>query len=161
MGESRGKALLAEHLDAALVCLRLGASTKDEAIGELLRLLADRGRLRDVAAAAAAVQAREAHYSTGLADGVAVPHAIYEEAAEPLTAIGLKPAGLDFASADGKSSTIIVLTLLPAGRPGLHLRWMAALSSRLQEARLRQALLTAATPEQVVALLTGRAQVGG
>lgn len=140
-------------LHADLIRLRLQATTKDDVIGELLDLATAHGHLPDRAAAARAVLERERTMSTGMADGIAIPHAKSDTVAAPVLAVGLKPEGVDFAAFDRQPSRIIVLVVSPQRNTGIHLRVMAEISKALRRAEVRQRVLDAACREEVIQAL--------
>ncbi len=145
---------LRAHLNPALLCPRLQADDRRGAIEELLDLACRQGVVKDRDAVLEAVLRREEHLSTGLRNGIAVPHARTNEVKDVVCAIGLKPAGVDFQSADGLPARIVVLTLAPKKAGAPYLRRMALINQVLTTQR-RVALLACDTAEDMYALLTG------
>ena len=80
-------------------------ASKDEAIDELVDLMAKGGNVADKAGYAAAVREREAQFSTGLGDGIAIPHAKTAAVSAPGLAAMTVPAGVDYQSLDGEPAT--------------------------------------------------------
>jgi len=136
------------------VLLSLKAGTKQSAIEELISFLGDSGKISDRDAALKAVLDRETKMSTGMQHGVAIPHGKTDSVDELIVAIALKPAGLDFEAMDEQPSTIFVMTLSPVNRTGPHIQFLAEISKLLSQEKLRDALLSAQTEEDVLALLT-------
>ncbi len=136
------------------VLLSLKAESKLGVIEELIDFLADSGKISDRDAALKAVLDREAKMSTGMQHGIAIPHGKTDSVNELIVAIALKPEGLDFEAMDEKPSTIFVLTLSPVNRTGPHIQFLAEISKLLSQEKLRDALLSAQTKEDVLALLT-------
>ncbi len=136
------------------VLLSLKADTKRGVIEELINFLADAGKISDRDAALKAVLDREAKMSTGMQHGIAIPHGKTDSVNELIVAIALKPEGIDFEAMDEKPSTIFVLTLSPVNRTGPHIQFLAEISKLLSQEKLRDALLSAQTKEDVLALLT-------
>jgi len=138
------------------VLLSLNANTKLGVIEELINFLADSGKISDRDAALKAVLDREAKMSTGMQHGIAIPHGKTDSVDELIVAIALKPEGVDFYAMDEKPkpSTIFVLTLSPINRTGPHIQFLAEISKLLSQEKLRDALLSAQTEEDVLALLT-------
>ncbi len=145
---------LKQVLDPETVSLDLAGSTKQAVIEELIDLLIRAGKLSDREAALKAVLEREAKMSTAIQNGVAIPHAKTDSVNELVTAVGLKPNGMDFQSLDGKPSKIFILTLSPQTRLGPHIQFLSAISQSLDEPTVRHALLHARTPQEIVDLLT-------
>lgn len=139
-----------EHLK-----LNLKGEDKESIIRELLDLLEANGTLPDREAAEKAIFERESCMSTGMEQGIAIPHGKTDSVQRLLVAIGLKPEGIDFESGDGKPAKIIVLTLSPASRSGPHIRFIAEISTLLQEAALREKLLASSNPQEMLQILGG------
>lgn len=87
--------------------------TKDEAIDQLVDLMDHEGNVSDKAAYAAAVREREAQFSTGLGDGIAIPHAKTTAVSAPGLAAMTVPAGVDYQSLDGEPATLLFLIAAP------------------------------------------------
>jgi mannitol/fructose-specific phosphotransferase system IIA component (Ntr-type) len=98
------------------------------------------------------VLAREDTGSTGMQDGVALPHGKTWAVDQIVSAIGLKPGGVDFDSLDGVPSTIFVLVLSPMDVTGPHIRFLATISQTLNEEG-RKALLACRTAAEMYACL--------
>lgn len=132
----------------------LRAKTKAEAIDELLGVLVKARALKDTDAARKAVWNREDSMSTGLEQGVAIPHGRTDAVACLVCAIGLSPEGIAFDAADGQPARIIVLTLSPASQPAPHVQFIAHISQTLN-AEGRMLLLACHSPEEMAAVLAG------
>jgi len=137
---------------------KLMASTKSGAVTELIDLMQDAGVLEDRYSASKAVFEREAAVSTGLENGVAVPHG-RTDAVETLTvAVGLKPSGLsDYETIDGKPVRIVILVLAPLNASVPQLQFLA-LIGRILDARGRAELLSCDTPEDMQAFFLSRVE---
>lgn len=142
-----------EYLDSACIQPALRSGSKPEVIDEMLQLLADAGKLKDLIQAKAAVMEREESLSTGLQFGVAIPHARTNAVDKLVCAVGLKPDGVDFDALDGEPSRIFVLTLSPEDRPCPHLQLMSAISQILNTAG-RQRVLTAKNAREILRVFT-------
>lgn len=135
---------------------KMMATTKSGAVTELIDLMQDAGVLEDRYSAAKAVFEREAAVSTGLENGVAVPHG-RTDAVETLTvAVGLKPSGLsDYETIDGKPVRIVILVLAPLNASVPQLQFLA-LIGRVLDARGRAELLSCDTAEDMQAFFLSR-----
>ncbi len=102
----------------------------------------------------AAILKREELGSTGIGNGVAVPHTKHPSVTKLVAAIALTPEGVDFASLDGGSVHILFLLVSPPDRPGDHLRGLENISRHLRNPKFCSFLKQAKTREDVVALLT-------
>jgi PTS system nitrogen regulatory IIA component len=145
--------ILRQTLRPELVRLQLTGETKDEIIGEMVQILADAGELPDPQDALQAVQARETVMSTGMENGLAIPHGKTDTVQEMVACVGLKPEGVDFGSVDGEPSRIFLTTVSPASKTGPHLRLMADVTRLMMNGELREQVLGASTPDEVVELL--------
>lgn len=113
-------------------CIRLRLSdtrSKAAVIRELVDILRDAGLITDRDAIFDAVMDREKQISTGLQDGVAIPHAKTNETNGVHIAIGLCPEGMNFESLDGRPTHLIALIISPKEHPSAHLQCLATLSS--------------------------------
>jgi len=142
----------------ALVCpectsVDLKGRTKQEIIAELVDLLAGRNKLLDRDLVLADVLDREKTMSTGMAHGIALPHAKTEGIDEMAVAVGVKKAGIDFESADGESSRLFIMVVSPKKFSGPHLQFLAAIGSVLEDTATCQAVINSASPEEVAGLL--------
>jgi PTS system nitrogen regulatory IIA component len=145
---------LKQVLDPKTISLELTGSTKQAIIEELLDLLIKGGKLANRDEALRAVLEREEKMSTAIQNGVAIPHAKTDSVSELVTAVGIKPKGVDFQSLDGKPSQIFILTLSPQSKLGPHIQFLSAISQSLDEPAVRRSLLRARSPQDIIDLLT-------
>lgn len=137
------------------VVLNLRADTKDALLQELVETLVTAGRLADRDAGLKAVLERERKMSTGLQNGVAIPHG-KTDAVEHLVAVfGRKRAGIAFDSLDGQPAQFFLLTLSPLSRTGPHIQFLAEMSRTLHDASIRQRILDSEDADEVLQLLWG------
>lgn len=127
-------------------------SEKTAVIRHMCNLLAASGRCSDVDQLVADVLAREEIISTGLGDGVAIPHARSTAVAIPSVAIGRHAAGVDFGADDG-AAHLIFLIAAPDAAGDQHLEILANLARRLVHEEFKDALKAAASAQDVVAIL--------
>jgi len=135
------------------VALQLAGTSKDAIIEELVDVLAAAGRIKDRKAALKAVLERERKMSTGLQNGIAIPHGKTDTVESLVAAIGLKKEGIPFDSLDGQPCQIFLITLSPASRTGPHIQFLADISRTLHDAAVRQQVLNATTEDEVVEIL--------
>lgn len=114
----------------------LRAADRFEAIQQLCQAVSTAGKL-DGRAVEAAVWKRESMMSTGMGKGVAVPHARLDSLSEPLVAIGLSRAGVDFDAPDGEPAQIICLILTPIEDDGAQLALLADVARTLGTEQVR------------------------
>jgi Kef-type K+ transport system membrane component KefB/mannitol/fructose-specific phosphotransferase system IIA component (Ntr-type) len=120
-------ALRADALTDAVVVPRLRATTKEDAIDELLSALAATHPIEDLPQVRRQLLQREQVMSTGLERGIAVPHCRTAAVSRVFCALGLKPEGLDFGSQDGAPAQIVVLILASTSMPTPYAQTLALL----------------------------------
>ncbi len=150
----RKKIDLRDHLDASRV-VDLTATTKDEALVQLVEAAATAPAVQDGEGLLGAVREREAKLSTGIGLGIAVPHARIAGVSEFVVVVGRHPAGLEFGSIDGRPVHIVVLIAGPQEAKTAYLELLAQLSKRLKLEEVRTEVTGDASAEQVVDLLVG------
>jgi len=133
----------------------LAATTRDEAITELIGALAEAGAIATdtVQDVTAALLAREAQATTGIGNGVAFPHARIKGIKEPVGAIGCSAEGIDFNSLDGKPVNMVVLLLSNPEDPAEHLEAMEAVFRHVQRQAFRDELRTCHAQQEIVDLM--------
>ncbi len=148
-----GMMQLADYLEKEHIVADLQGNTKYEAIEELLKTLKDSDKLVDLDVTLQDVMAREGYLSTGLENGLAIPHAKTDGVSGLVVALGRKKEGIDFESLDGKPANLIFLVLSPRDTSGPHIQTLAVISRNMKEADLRQALLDAETAEEMAEII--------
>ena len=143
---------LIDLIEESVVRVPLAATTKDGAVCELLETLHTAGKITDVSKALAAVLDREAKGSTGLAEGIAVPHGKTVAARELTVAIGVSPRGVDFDSLDAKPARLIFLILAPPDQSGPHIEALAEIARMSRSTAFCQALASSRTAAELVGL---------
>ncbi|MCU0856898.1 MAG: PTS sugar transporter subunit IIA [Pontiellaceae bacterium] len=132
----------------------LKADTKKGVIEEMVSGMAFAGKLTGKTAAIQAVLAREEKMSTGMQNGIAIPHGKTNAVDQLVVAVGIHPGGVDFDSMDGKPAHIFIMTLSPENRAGPHIQFLAEISKVLSRPGLRERLLSAANADEILNLLT-------
>ena len=147
---------LKKVLSPDAVWVDLKADTKEGIIEEMIDRLMAAGRIKDREGALKAVLDREAKMSTGMQNGVAIPHGKSECIKSLVAAIGLNKAGVNFDSMDGSPCTIFIMTLSPAKRTGPHIQFLAEVSRLINQPAERERLLAAKTHAEIYEILTGK-----
>jgi mannitol/fructose-specific phosphotransferase system IIA component (Ntr-type) len=142
-----------QALRKSCLSTQLQGETKDAIIEEMVDMLHSAGRLPDREVALAAVQERESTMSTGMQFGVAIPHGKTDSVSSMVTAVALKPEGIDFAALDGEPSRIFVMTISPISDTGPHIQYLSEISKLLNQSSLREAFLAARTEAEMLAVL--------
>ncbi len=140
---------LSEYLPANQIKAKLEGDTKFQIIEELLDVLVSSKKIVNKEAALKDVLAREGYLSTGLENGLAIPHAKTDGVDKLVVAFGLKKSGVDFESLDGKPANLIFLVLSPRDTSGPHIQALANISRTLKERTIRDAILNAETSEEI------------
>ena len=142
-------------LTVETISLDLRGNDKEEVLAEMVELLAASGHIRDKEAVLKAVTDREKRMSTGMQNGIAIPHGKTDSVDCLVAALGIKREGIDFGALDGQPSTIFVMTVSPDSRTGPHIQFLAEVSRPLNDASVRAKILSASTREEVLKLLLG------
>jgi mannitol/fructose-specific phosphotransferase system IIA component (Ntr-type) len=120
----------------------------------LAELLRDAGKIADVETVYDALMARESLGSTGLEQGIAVPHA-KTTAVDALTvALGIAPKGVDFQAIDGNPSKLFFLLLAPPDQSGPHIEALADIARITKSQAFCRTVINATSPEEVVELFS-------
>lgn len=144
---------ITDLLTKETIILHLKAKTKEEVIDELVAKLKDAEVLADAQAFKEAIWAREAQSTTGVGDGIAIPHAKTAAVKRPAVAFGRSKAGIDYDALDGKPSRLFFMIAAPEGANNTHLEALARLSSMLMDASFRAQLESASDEEEVLRLI--------
>jgi len=146
---------LSELLQEDLVKTSLDATTKWEAIEELVDLLisAHELRLGDRAAVLEAVATREKSMSTGLARGLAVPHGAVDCVQEIVASLGVSCPGIPFDSADGKPARLIILLVIPAESFQHHVATLAGIARLARNEGLRERICSAKSRSEIMEMI--------
>ena len=145
--------MITELLAPGLLVSELGARTKDEALEELARRVADSSGDVDRARLVEALRERESQASTGLGDGVAIPHARLPGLDGMIAAFARSSSGIDWNAADGRPAHLVVLLVGPAEQPGTYLKTLAGASRLLRDASCRARLMGAADAREILEVL--------
>jgi len=144
---------LSELLNPKAVTLRLGARSKREALVELAELLESAHGFKSQGEILDRVMRREAMMTTGIGNGVAIPHGKARSVDRMAAACAVAPEGLDFESEDGQPVYLMVLFVSPENAATLHVRVLANLSRLLKEESVRRNLREAKSVEAFLAAL--------
>ncbi|MFC5712830.1 fructose-specific PTS transporter subunit EIIC [Thalassorhabdus alkalitolerans] len=141
---------ITELLKADTIQLDLQSSSKEEVIDELIGTLDKAGRLHDPKGYKEAIVAREEQSSTGIGEGVAIPHAKTSAVKTPAIAFGRSQSGLDYDSLDGQPAHLFFMIAASEGANQTHLETLSRLSTLLMDQDFRAILLEASTKEEIL-----------
>jgi fructose-specific phosphotransferase system IIA component len=144
---------LTDILQPDCVKVPLAAEQKEQAIYELVDLLAEKAGITAVDDLKKAVWQRETTRTTGIGHGIGIPHGKSAGVDRLRMAIGRPSRPLEFRAIDGKPVDLIILLASPADQTGPHIQALAKISRMLTDETLRQAMKTAATGEELYALV--------
>ncbi|MDH6363189.1 PTS system fructose-specific IIC component [Enterococcus sp. PF1-24] len=130
----------------------LQATDKQGAIDEMVAKMYAAGRISDIDTYKAGILAREAQTSTGLGDGIAMPHAKNAAVKEATVLFAKSAKGVDYDALDGQPTYLFFMIAAPEGANDTHLQALAALSRQLVNANFVAKLKLVKTPEEVQAL---------
>jgi PTS system fructose-specific IIC component len=133
--------------------LDLAANSKEGVIDEMVDLLDKAGRLNDKAEYKKQIWARENQSSTGLEEGIAIPHAKTAAVKVPSLAFGLSKSGVDFDALDEEDSTIFFMIAASADATDSHIETLSRLTTYLLDDDFREELLKVETKQQVLDLI--------
>ncbi len=145
--------MLKEMLTENLINLNLKAQNKEEAINELIEMLFNEKKIKDKEIFKEEILKRESISSTGLEDGVAIPHGKNKTVIFPSIAFGRVRNGIEFESLDGNPTTMIFMIAAPEGATDSHIETLSKLTTILLEDDVREKLLNAKTKEEVLKIL--------
>lgn len=144
---------LAEILVPSCVVVPLKASQKDQAIAELVTLLADAGQITSPEIALQAVMDRESIRSTGIGQGFAIPHGKCNAAKKLVMAIGKLATPIEFDSIDQQPVGLIALLVSPVDQTGPHIQALAKISRVIANNDIRQKIWDSQSSQQLYGLL--------
>ncbi len=144
---------LADLLVPECVRVPLQAAAKNDAIAELVDILAEHGRISDRDSVLKAVMEREATRSTGIGHGLAVPHCKSPACTSLVMAIGKPAAPLDFNSVDGRPVSLVVLLVSPLDQTGPHIQALAHISCLMLTEPFRTEIDQARSADQILNII--------
>jgi mannitol/fructose-specific phosphotransferase system IIA component (Ntr-type) len=130
-----------------------GSVTKHEALEALIAVMGQHEAITDCEAFRRAVHERESIMSTGIGDGVAIPHVRIPEITEPVLGVGVVPEGVEYGTLDNQPVHVMVLFATPEGSEKEYLGLLAQVMLGLRNQELYRALVDCKTTEEVQALL--------
>ena len=133
--------------------LDVQANDKPSLIRELAKLHEKTGVLNDYEGYVEALEAREAQSSTGIGEGIAIPHAKTKYVKEPALAMGRKTSGIDYQSLDDEPATLFFMIAAPDGANNTHIETLARLSQLLLDDDFKAALEKAPTADAVLDII--------
>ena len=144
---------LTDILKPSDIKVPLVAKTKSEAIGELVQLLADAGEITDAKKVLDAVLEREATRTTGIGNGLAIPHGKCSGTTDLVMAIGKAAQPIDFQAIDGRPVTIIWMLASPPDKTGPHIHALARITRLMTIDKFRHAMMQVNSAQEAFDLI--------
>ncbi|HFI0351974.1 TPA: fructose-specific PTS transporter subunit EIIC [Streptococcus suis] len=135
-----------------VMLLDLQATSKEAVIDEMITSLVDKGYVTDFDVFKTGIMNREAQTTTGLGDGIAMPHAKNAAVKEATVLFAKSNKGVDYASLDGQPTDLFFMIAAPEGANDTHLAALAELSKYLMKPGFADRLRAATNPEEVIAV---------
>ncbi|MGO2118616.1 MAG: PTS fructose transporter subunit IIABC [Fusobacterium sp.] len=145
--------MLKSMITKECISLNLTAKSKNDVIDELVNMLFKNGKLNDPKEYKAQILKREEESSTGLEEGIAIPHAKTAAVKVPTVAIGISKDGVDFNSLDGEPSKLFFMIAAPANAKDSHIEVLSQLSTSLLDDDIREGILNAKSKEEIISIL--------
>lgn len=147
------KMKILDFLSTQAIIADLTCNTKREALEELVSLLKKDGKVKDAKATVDVLIEREKLGSTGIGQGIAIPHAKTDQAGQVVAAFARSRRGVQFDALDGEPVHIIFLLVAPPDAAALHLKALARISRLLKDKFFRQSLREAKEAADILKLI--------
>lgn len=145
---------ITDLLDRRAIDINGAASTKEEALNKVIDLMCASGKIKDREAYKAKVFAREREGSTGMGEGIAIPHGKCDAVTKPgLAAMVVKNGGVDFDSVDGEPAELIFLIAAPNTEDNVHLDVLGKLSVMMMDEDFTASLKKAASVDEFLKII--------
>jgi PTS system nitrogen regulatory IIA component len=146
--------LLSQLLPPERIRIPLAGSSKDDLLRELVDVLHAAGEVGDPSEVLRAVREREAVLSTGIGNGVAIPHGKSGQVTALTMAAGVTREAVDFEALDGRPVSLYFLLVGPESAAGDHVKALSRISRLVRSDVFRRRLAEAASPADFHAILT-------
>ena len=143
-----------DFLHEKAVSVNIKATKKSEVIKELVDLLSQAHPLKEKEKLIKTLLNRESLGSTGIGQGIGIPHAKSDIVKELIGVLGISKAGVDFDSLDGEPTHIFILLVAPEDAAGPHLKALAKISRMLKDKFVRDSLITAKDAKAVIKIIS-------
>lgn len=144
---------ITELLDKRSICLDGAPKSKKEALDQMVELMAESGKINDIEAYREQVYAREEESTTGIGEGIAIPHGKCDAVSKPGLAAMVVKDGVDFDSLDGAPVTLLFLIAAPNTKDNVHLDVLSKLSVLMMDEEFSSSLRNARTVEEFLEII--------
>jgi len=142
-----------EFLNKKAITVNLKATDKGGVIREIVDILAKEESIRNKEELVKILLAREALGSTGIGQGIGIPHGKSAAVKNLVAALGISPKGVDFDSLDGEPVYIFFLLIAPEESAGPHLKALARVSRMLKDKYVRERLRKAKDEKEIIKII--------
>lgn len=151
---------ITELLKKDTIILDLQSSSKADVIDELVTKLNEAGRLESREGFKEAILKRESQSTTGIGEGIAIPHAKTSAVKTPAIAFGRSISGIDYESLDGQPAHLFFMIAASEGANNAHLETLSRLSMLLMDTDFRKVLLAAESIDDIVKIIDEKESEG-
>lgn len=144
---------LADYLDSRLAVADVRPDSIRGVLRQLVSRLAQQGAIESTEPLMDALLERESLQSTGIGSGVAVPHAICDDLAEPRVVLGRCAAGVDYRALDERPVHLFFLLLSPSADTGTHIKLLARIARLVRHPELLERIRASADAEGMIEVL--------
>ncbi len=145
---------LTDILDESSIVADLHANNKTEVLETLVEAVSKTHPTIDTQEILTVLLEREELGSTGIGDGIAIPHGKSASLSQIISGFGLSKSGIEFDSLDGKPSYLFFLLVAPKNSAGVHLKMLARISRMLKNTDFRQRLLNANSRQEIYQIIS-------
>lgn len=142
-----------DFLDEKAVKLNLESTEKEDVLKELVEVLAETQEIGDKKSIVKALVERESLGSTGIGQGIAIPHGKTDKVSRLVAVLGISQKGVNFEALDGEPVYIFFLLVAPKDTAGPHLKALAQISRLLRDTYFCELLKRCKTPKEVYELI--------
>lgn len=142
-----------DFLNPEAITLDIKSKKKRDVVAELVELLAKTGEIKNKDDLVKILMARETLGSTGIGQGIGIPHGKSANAKRLIAAFGLSKEGVNFESLDGEPTHIFFLLVAPEESAGPHLKALARISRLLKDKFFRDTLLKAKDEKEIIKII--------
>ena len=150
--------MLKDVISLDCINIDLKGQTKSEIIDEMVDILYNNGKLNDREEYKKEILKRESQSSTGMEEGIAIPHGKTNAVKIPTVAIGISKKGVDYESLDGEPSHLFFMIAAPENSNDSHIELLSKITTMLLEDDVREALLNVKSKEEVLDILMKNAE---
>ena len=144
---------IGELMDKRMILPNLSSKAKKEVLQEMVACIVRHEKDIDGAELIRVLLDREELGSTGIGDGIAIPHGKVKSIDKLIVSCGRSIEGVDFQSMDGKPTHIMFLLIAPEHSAGVHLKALARISRLLKDGAFRKGLMEAASAEEMYQII--------